>query len=198
MVVITAQLVKDLREETGVGMMDAKNALQEAQGDKEKAKDILRTKGLAKAAKKSERATSEGLVESYIHAGGRIGVLVEVASETDFVARTDEFKSLVHDMAMHIAGAAPLYIAPEDVAPEELEKEQTLARAELKEQGKPAATIEKILPGKIEKYYEQVCLLRQPFIKDQSKTIQDLLGEAVGKMGENIRIKRFARFVLGE
>ncbi len=188
-------LIKDLREQTGAGIMDVKEALEEAGNDKDKAIEILRKKGLAKQAKKADRTANEGLVESYIHAGGRIGVLLEVNCETDFVARTDDFKNLVKEIALHIAASNPLYISKEDVPAEVIEKEKEIYKEQFA--GKPDDVIEKMLEGKVAKYYEEVCLLEQPFVRDGEKTIGGLLGEATGKMGENIQIRRFARFMLG-
>ena len=188
-------LIKDLREQTGAGIMDVKEALEEAGNDKDKAIEILRKKGLAKQAKKADRTANEGLVESYIHAGGRIGVLLEVNCETDFVARTDDFKNLVKEIALHIAASNPLYISKEDVPAEVIEKEKEIYKEQFA--GKPDDVIEKMLEGKVAKYYEEVCLLEQPFVRDGEKTIGGLLGEATGKMGENIKIRRFARFMLG-
>lgn len=188
-------LIKDLREQTGAGIMDVKEALEEAGNDKEKAIEILRKKGLAKQAKKADRTANEGLVESYIHAGGRIGVLLEVNCETDFVARTDDFKNLVKEIALHIAASNPLYISKEDVPAEVIEKEKEIYKEQFA--AKPDDVIEKMLEGKVAKYYEEVCLLEQPFVRDGEKTIGGLLGEATGKMGENIQIRRFARFMLG-
>ena len=176
---ITAALVKELRERTGAGMMDCKKALAATEGDMDKAIDFLREKGLAAAAKKAGRIAAEGLVESYIHGGGRIGVLVEVNCETDFVAKTDAFKSLVKDIAMHIAAANPSYLRREEVPAAELEHE-------------------KMVTGRIEKYYKEVCLLEQPFVKDPDKTISDLITESIAKIGENIAIRRFTRYQLGE
>lgn len=188
-------LIKQLREQTGAGIMDVKEALEEADGDQEVAIEILRKKGLAKQAKKADRAANEGIVESYIHAGGRIGVLVEVNCETDFVARTDEFKNLVKEIALHIAASNPLYISAEDVPTEVIEKEKEIYKEQAGD--KPADVLEKMLEGKVAKYLEEVCLLNQPFVKDGDKTVGELLGEATGKMGENIQVRRFARFMLG-
>ncbi|HMQ01516.1 MAG TPA: translation elongation factor Ts [Candidatus Doudnabacteria bacterium] len=188
-------LIKQLREQTGAGIMDVKEALEEADGDQEVAIEILRKKGLAKQAKKADRAANEGIVESYIHAGGRIGVLVEVNCETDFVARTDEFKNLVKEIALHIAASNPLYISAEDVPTEVIEKEKEIYKEQVGD--KPADVLEKMLEGKVAKYLEEVCLLNQPFVKDGDKTVGELLGEATGKMGENIQVRRFARFMLG-
>lgn len=190
-----ANTIKQLREQTGAGIMDVKEALVEANEDMEKAIEILRKKGLAKQAKKADRAANEGIVESYIHAGGRIGVLVEVNCETDFVARTDDFKALVKEIALHIAAANPLYISSEDVPVEVIEKEKEIYKEQFA--GKPDDVIAKMLEGKIAKYYEEACLLNQPFVKDGDKTIGELLGEATGKMGENIQVRRFTRFMLG-
>lgn len=188
-------LIKELREQTGAGIMDVKEALEESGGDKEKAIEVLRKKGLAKQAKKADRVANEGIIESYIHAGGRIGVLLEINCETDFVARTDDFKNLAKEIALHIAAANPLYISTEDVPTEVIEKEKEIYKEQ--SAGKPDDVIEKMLEGKISKYYEEVCLLNQPFVRDGDKTIGGLLAEATGKMGENIQIRRFARFMLG-
>lgn len=190
-----ANTIKQLREQTGAGIMDVKEALNEAGGDLDKAVEILRKKGLAKQAKKADRAANEGIVESYIHAGGRIGVLVEVNCETDFVARTDDFKALAKEIALHIAASNPLYVSSEDVPMEVIEKEKEIYKEQFA--GKPDDVIEKMLEGKIAKYYEEACLLNQPFVKDGDKTIADLLGEATGKMGENIQVRRFTRYMLG-
>lgn len=190
-----ANTIKQLREQTGAGIMDVKEALTEAGDDMDKAVEILRKKGLAKQAKKSDRTANEGIVESYIHAGGRIGVLVEVNCETDFVARTDDFKALVKEIALHIAAANPLYISSEDVPVEVIEKEKEIYKEQFA--GKPDDVIVKMLEGKIAKYYEEACLLNQPFVKDGDKTIGDLLGEATGKMGEKIEVRRFTRYMLG-
>lgn len=190
-----ANTIKQLREQTGAGIMDVKEALNDAGGDLDKAVEILRKKGLAKQAKKSDRTANEGIVESYIHAGGRIGVLVEVNCETDFVARTDDFKALVKEIALHIAASNPLYISSEDVPMEVIEKEKEIYKEQFA--GKPDDVIAKMLEGKIAKYYEEACLLNQPFVKDGDKTIGDLLGEATGKMGENIQVRRFTRYMLG-
>jgi elongation factor Ts len=195
---ITAKVVQELREKTGAGMMDCKRALTEAGGDFAKAEEVLRKKGLAAAAKKSARAATEGAVASYIHMGGKIGVLVEVNCETDFVARTEGFQALVKDLAMHIAAAAPQYLRREEVPPEVVAKEIEIAKAQMKDQKKPEAILEKIATGKVEKYYEQFCLLDQAFVKDDKKKISEVLTDAVAKIGENIQVRRFARFVLGE
>ncbi|BDG09466.1 translation elongation factor Ts [Anaeromyxobacter paludicola] len=195
---ISATMVKDLREKTGAGMMDCKKALSESGGDFGKAEEYLRKKGLSAAAKKAGRAATEGAVASYIHMGGKIGVLVEVNCETDFVARTDGFQALVKDLSMHIAAAAPQFVRREEVPAEVIEKEMEIARAQAREQKKPEAIIEKIATGKVEKFYKDVVLLEQPFVKDDKKTVQDLVTETVAKIGENVQVRRFARFVLGE
>ena len=195
---ITAAQVKELRDKTNAPMMDCKNALAEAKGDIEAAIVVLRKKGVATAAKKATRATSEGSVASYIHAGGKIGVLVEVNCESDFVARTDDFKELVHDIAMHIAATDPRFVRKEDVTPEAFEKEKDIYRAQAAATGKPAAVVEKIVEGKMGKFYEEVCLLEQPFIKDQTMTVHQLIATVIGKLGENISVKRFARFKVGD
>lgn len=195
---ITAALVKELRERTGAGMMDCKKALAATEGDMDKAIDFLREKGLAAAAKKAGRIAAEGLVESYIHGGGRIGVLVEVNCETDFVAKTDAFKSLVKDIAMHIAAANPSYLRREEVPAAKLEHEKMVLSEQARNEGKPEKIIEKMVTGRIEKYYKEVCLLEQPFVKDPDKTISDLITESIAKIGENIAIRRFTRYQLGE
>lgn len=198
MVEITAALVKELRERTGAGMMDCKKALSATDGDLEKAIDFLREKGLAAAAKKAGRVAAEGLVEAYIHGGGRIGVLVEVNCETDFVAKTDAFKELVKDIAMHIAATNPSYLKREEVPTAELEHEQAVLAEQARNEGKPEKIIEKMVAGRIEKYYKEVCLMEQPFVKDPDKTISDLITESIAKIGENISIRRFTRYQLGE
>ena len=195
---ISAQQVKDLREKTGAPMMDCKQALTEAKGDMEQAIVVLRKKGIASAAKKAARTTSEGLVTSYIHAGGKIGVLVEVNCESDFVARTDDFKELVHDIAMHIAASDPKFVRKEDVSADAFEREKDIYRAQAAATGKPANVVEKIVEGKMSKFYEEVCLLEQPFIKDQSMNVHQLIAAKVGKLGENISVRRFARFKVGD
>jgi elongation factor Ts len=191
-------MVKELREVTGAGMMDCKKVLTETDGNMEKAIDLLREKGLAAAAKKAGRVASEGLVEAYIHGGGRIGVLVEINCETDFVAKTGDFKVLTKDVAMQIAAANPLYVSREEVPESILEHERGILRAQAKNEGKPEKIIEKMVEGRIEKYYKEVCLLEQPFVKDQDKTISQLLTENIAKIGENISVRRFARYQLGE
>ena len=195
---ISANAVKELREKTGAGMMDCKKALAESGGDFSKAEDLLRKKGLASAAKKAGRIAAEGAVGSYIHMGGKIGVLVEVNCETDFVARTEGFQTLVKDIAMQIAAASPLCVRREEVPPAVVEKEMEIARAQARDQKKPEAIVEKMATGKVEKYFKEFVLLEQPFVKDDKKSVQDVLNEAVAKMGENIQVRRFSRFVLGE
>jgi elongation factor Ts len=195
---ITAERVKELRQRTGIGVMECKKALQESKGDIEKAITILRKKGHARAKDKMSRETSEGLVGSYIHLNGKIGVLVEVNCESDFVARNDEFKDLVKIIAMHIAAASPKYISPEDVPKEELEEEKDIVREQFKDSKKPPEIMEKIVQGKLSKFYEEVCLLNQQYIRDDKVSIEKLLTSYIAKFGENIKIKRFARFELGE
>ena len=194
---IKSTLVRDLRERTGAGMMDCKKALEESAGDVDKAIEFLRIRGLSKAAKKAGRETSEGLVFSYIHPGNRIGVLIEVNCETDFVARTDEFQSLVKNLAMHIAAAAPLGVSRDDIPADLLAKEKELFRAQALEEGKPAAVVDKIVQGRVEKFYAEAALLDQIYVKDNDKKVGDLVNEAIAKLGENIKVARFARFQLG-
>ncbi len=195
---ISAAQVKDLRERTGAGMMDCKKALAETQGDFEKAIDYLRKKGIASASKKAGRATKEGAVTSYIHGEGRVGVLLEVNCETDFVARTEQFRALVKDLSMHIAAAAPQWVRPEEVPADIVAREKEIAIDQMKASGKPAAVLEKIAEGKMKKFYEDTCLINQVYVKDSDKTIEQVLKEAIAALGENISIRRFARFVLGE
>lgn len=195
---ISASLVKELRERTGAGMMDCKKALAETGGDIEKAADYLREKGLAAAAKKAGRIAAEGLVESYIHGAGRIGVLVEINCETDFVAKTDDFKALARDIAMQIAASRPEYVRREDVPAGAVQKERDILRAQALNEGKPEKIVDKMVEGRIEKYYKEVCLLEQPFIKNPDVTVQQLITEKIAKIGENISVRRFARFELGE
>jgi len=195
---ISATQVKELREKTGAPMMDCKQALTEAKGDMEQAVVVLRKKGVSVAAKKATRVTSEGSVASYIHAGGKIGVLVEINCESDFVARTEDFKELVHDIAMHIAASDPKFVRKEDVTPEAYEREKDIFRAQAIASGKPANIAEKMVEGKMAKFYEEVCLLEQPFIKDQAVSIAQLIAAKIGKLGENIAVRRFARFKVGE
>ena len=195
---ITAEMVKTLRERTGAGMMDCKKALSETNGDVDKAIDYLREKGLAAASKKAGRVATEGMVESYIHAGGRIGVLVEVNCETDFVAMTDGFKTLVKDIAMHIAAANPLYINREEVPAEIIAHERDILKAQAMNEGKPENIAEKMVEGRVEKYYKENCLMDQVFVKDGEQSITDLIKASIAKMGENISIRRFVRYNLGE
>ena len=195
---VTAQMVKELRERTSAPMMDCKAALTEADGDMDKAVEILRKKGIASAEKKSGRIASEGAVGSYIHAGGKIGVLVEVNSETDFVARTDEFQDLVRDIAMHIAAADPRYLDREEVTQADLDRERDIFREQALASGKPENVVDRIVEGKLGKYYSENCLLEQAFVKDPDKTVGELITEKVAKIGENIRVRRFVRYALGE
>ncbi|MBN1876167.1 MAG: translation elongation factor Ts [Anaerolineae bacterium] len=195
---ITAEMVKELRLSTGVGILDCRKALQVAEGDFDKAVDYLREKGLAKAAKRMSREAKDGMIASYIHAGGRIGVLVEVNCETDFVARTEEYKAMVNEIAMQIAAMSPKYVQREDIPETVLEHERALYRAQTLEEGKPEHVVDRIVEGRLNKFYEEVCLLEQAYIRDDSKKIDDLIKEAINKTGENIVIRRFARFELGE
>jgi len=195
---ITAEMVRQLRERTGSGMMDCKKALTEANGDMEKAIEILRERGLAAAAKKAGRIAAEGVVDAYIHGNGRIGVLVEVNIETDFAAKNEEFRQFVKDIAMQIAAAKPEYVRREEVPADVIEKEMNILRAQARNEGKPEKVIEKMVEGRIEKYFKEVCLLEQPWIKDPDKTIKDLVAEKIATIGENISIRRFARFDMGE
>ena len=195
---ITAAMVKELREITGAGMMECKAALQEAGGDKDKALNLLREKGLAKAAKRAGRKASQGLVESYIHLGGKVGVMVEVNCETDFVARNDEFKAFVRDICLQIAATNPLYLNKADVPQGELENEKEILRKQALNEGKPEKIVDKIVSGRIEKYYQENCLMEQAFVKDPDITITGLLNEKIAKIGENILIRRYIRFELGE
>ncbi|HTU50374.1 MAG TPA: translation elongation factor Ts [Acidobacteriaceae bacterium] len=195
---ISAGMVKELREKTGAPMMDCRNALTEAKGDMEEAVVVLRKRGMASAAKKASRTASEGAVGTYIHAGGKIGVLLEINCESDFVARTPDFQELLKDISMHIAATDPRYIRKEDVTAEDLEREKEIYRAQAAQTGKPAPVIEKIVEGKMSKFYEEVCLLEQPFIKEQTVTIAQLIAQKVGKLGENIQVRRFARFKVGD
>lgn len=195
---MSAQMVKELREKCGAGMMDCKRALEETGGDVDAAVTLLRKKGMAAADKKSSRAANEGLVDSYIHGGGTIGVMIEVNCETDFVARNDEFKAFVHDVAMHIAAASPRYVSREEIPEEVVAAELDIYTAQARETGKPANVLAKIAEGKLNKWFEQITLLEQPFVKDPEKTIDVLRRELVAKVGENIEVRRFARFQLGE
>jgi len=198
MVQISAAMVKELRDATGSGIMDCKRVLADAEGDMEKAIDLLRKKGLAKAAKRAGRSTSEGVIYSYIHTGAKLGVLLEVNCESDFVAKTDDFQAFAKNIAMHVAAANPVGLNPEDVDPAIIEKEREIFRAQMLEEGKPENIIEKIVEGKVEKFYKDVCLMSQQYVKDPQQTISDVLKETIGKIGENIQIKRFARFQIGE
>ena len=195
---ISATDVKNLRERTGAGMMDCKNALTEANGDVEKAIELLREKGLAAAVKKSGRIAAEGIVESYIHMGGKIGVLLEVNCETDFVAKTPEFKAFVHDIAMHIAAANPTYISEEEVSEDDIEKEKAILRAQALNEGKPEKIVDKMVEGRILKFKKEICLLEQPFVKDPDKTIKQLVTEQIARIGEKVSVRRFVRYEMGE
>ncbi len=192
------EMVKALRERTGAGVLDCKRALEETGGDLEEATRLLRQRGLAIAAKKASRVAQEGLVEAYIHAGGRLGALVEINCETDFVARTEEFQRLAHDLAMQVVASNPHYLCPEDIPPEVLEEKKRLFLSELEEQNKPEHLWERIVEGRLERYYDQVCLLRQPFIKDEGLTVEEVIIEGIAKLGENIVVRRFVRYELGE
>jgi elongation factor Ts len=196
-VTITSQMVKELRDKTNAGMMDCKKALTDTGGDMEKAVDLLRQKGLAVAAKRAGRETKEGVVEAYIHAGGKLGVMVEVGCETDFVAKTDDFKAFAKNVAMHIAAANPVAVNRAEVPPEVLQREKDIYVNQALESGKPQQIVEKIVVGKVEKYLADICLMEQKYVKNDELTIQDLLNELVAKMGENISIKKFARFQIG-
>jgi elongation factor Ts len=195
---IDAKQVKELREKSGAPMGDCLKALQEAKGDMEQAFVVLRKRGMASAQKKASRSTNEGAVGTYIHAGGKIGVLLELNCESDFVARTEDFQELLKDISMHIAATDPRYVRKEDVTPEDMEREKEIYRAQAAATGKPAPVVEKIVEGKMSKFYEEVCLLEQPFIKEQSMTITQLIAQKVGKLGENITVRRFARFKVGD
>lgn len=194
---IDLKLIQELRDKTGLGMMDCKKALQESDGDVEKAIEILRKKGAAVAAKRSSKKTAEGIVSSYIHPGSRVGVLLEINCETDFVARTEDLAKFAHDICMHIAALKPLYLSPEDVDPKFLEHEKDILREQLVGSGKPEKIIDQILEGKLKKLYSEVCLLEQPFVKDDQKTVKEALEDVIARTGENIKIKRFARFDIG-
>ena len=194
---ITAQLVKDLRERTGAGMMECKSALQEAKGDPAEAEVVLRKRGIASASKKSSRATKQGLIGAYIHHGGQLGVMLEVDCESDFVARTDDFKTLAHDLAMHIAAADPQYVRKEDVPAAVIEKEKEIQRARAINEGKPENVADKIVEGRMGKFYEEVCLYQQPFVKENTLTVEELIKTKIAKLGENIGVARFTRFKVG-
>ncbi len=198
MAVITTEMVKQLRDKTGAGMMDCKRALEETQGDAEKAIEYLRKKGAATAAKRADKETNQGVVEAYIHAGGRIGSMVELNCETDFVAKTPEFKQLAHDIAMQIAAMSPRYISREQVSKEAIDKELEIYKAQAVNEGKPANIAEKIAQGRLEKFYQEFVLLEQSFIKDSGKTIKDLIDEQTAKVGEKVSVRRFQRYHLGE
>ncbi len=195
---IDAKQVKSLRDTTGAGIMDCKKALQEAGGDAEKALRILREKGLAEVKKRAGRATTEGVIDAYIHLNNRVGVLIEVNCETDFVARNEQFLSMVHDIAMHIAAASPLYISAEDIPEEVIASEKEIYRTQALNEGKPEKVVEKIVEGRLKKFYEQVCLLHQPFVKDQDITVGDLVTRVAANTGENISVRRFVRYQVGE
>lgn len=195
---ITAAVVKELREKTGAGMMDCKKALSETGGDLDKAVDYLRQKGLAAAAKKASRVAADGAVGAYVHPGGKIGVLVEINCETDFVARTTEFQALLKDIAMQVAAANPRYVRRDEVSVEEFEKEKQIYRQQALESGKPEKVVDKIVEGKMDRFYSEVCLLEQSFIKDPDKKVLDVINDAIARMGENIQVRRFARYHLGE
>ncbi len=195
---VSASDVKALRERSGAGMMDCKNALTEANGDIEKASELLREKGLAAAVKKAGRIAAEGIVDSYIHMGGKIGVMVEVNCETDFVAKTDEFKTFVRDIAMHIAASNPMYISEDEVDPAVLAKEKEILTAQALNEGKPANVVEKMVEGRIKKFKKEICLLDQPFVKDTDKSVQDVVTDQIAKIGEKISIRRFTRYEMGE
>lgn len=195
---ITAQMVKELREKTGSGMMDCKKALAEADGDMEQAIVILREKGMAKTAKKADRIAAEGVVASYIHMGGRIGAMVEINCETDFVAQTDKFQRFAKDVAMHIAAANPKYLSEDEVPEAEVAKEREILKVQALNEGKPEKIVEKMVDGRMKKFYKEICLLDQPYIKDPDMTIGDLVKEMIMDIGENVKIRRFARFEMGE
>lgn len=195
---VSSKDVAALRQKTGLGMMDCKKALEAVDGNFEKAEDYLRTKGIAKGESRSGRSTGEGLVESYIHPGGRIGVLVEIGCETDFVSRSDDFKDLVHQISMHIAAAAPLYVNQENIPQEKIDREMNIYREQILAENKPAELVDKIAEGKLKKYYKEFCLEEQPFIRDTDKSVKDVVLETAGKLKENIQIRRFSRFALGD
>ncbi|MBX7251185.1 MAG: translation elongation factor Ts [Candidatus Promineofilum sp.] len=195
---ITAEMVKELRGLTGAGVLEAKKALEQTEGDFEKAIDILREKGAARAAKRADRAAKEGLIELYAHPGGRVGVMLELNCESDFVARTEGFRELAHNLALHIAAAAPRYLRAEDVPAAEIERETAVLKAQAMSEGKPEAIAEKIVAGRITKFYEEICLLEQPFVKDEKVKIKDMLADAVRTTGENMMVRRFVRYQLGE
>lgn len=195
---VTADKIKELRERTGAGILDCKKALQKTSGEIEKAIDMLREKGLAAAAKKAGRIASEGIVDSYIHMGGRIGVLIEVNCETDFVAKTDNFKSFVKNMAMQVAASSPRFVKREDVSAQDVEKEREILKHQALNEGKPEHIVEKMVEGRLSKFYKEICLLEQPYIRDPEKTVEEVLKETIAKIGENIVIRRFVRYEMGE
>ncbi|HYT56408.1 MAG TPA: translation elongation factor Ts [Verrucomicrobiae bacterium] len=195
---VSASVVKELREKTGAGMMDCKKALAETAGDVQKAVDYLRQKGLAAATKKADRVAADGAVAAYVHAGGKLGALVEINCETDFVARTTEFQALLKDIAMQVAAANPRYVRREEIPEAELDKEKTIYRQQALESGKPEKIVDKIVEGKMERFYSEICLLEQSFIKDQDKKVSEIINDAIARLGENIQIRRFARYHLGE
>jgi elongation factor Ts len=195
---ITSAMIKELRVTTGAGMLDCKKALEETNGDIEKAIELLREKGLSAASKKSGRIAGEGIVDSYIHLGGKIGVLVEVNCETDFVAKTDAFKSFVKDIAMHIAAINPQYVSKEDVPEDIIEKEKSILKSQALNEGKPEKIVDKMVEGRIKKFYKEICLLEQPFVKDTDKSVEDVVKEQISKIGENVKIRRFIRYQMGE
>ena len=195
---ITAQLVKDLRERTGAGMMECKSALKEANGDLPEAEIVLRKRGIQSAGKKSSRATKQGLIGTYIHHGGQLGVMLEVNCESDFVARTDDFKELVHDLAMHVAAADPQFVRKEDVTPAAIEREKDIQKARVIAEGKPEKVADKIVEGRMAKFYEEVCLYQQPFVKENTISVEDLIKTKIAKLGENITVARFTRFKVGD
>ena len=195
---ITTSMIKELRQATAAGVLDCKKALETSGGDPEKAKAYLQEKGLAAAAKKADRAAEEGLIEAYVHAGGRVGALIELNCETDFVARTEAFKELAHDLAMQVVATNPLCLAPADIPPGVLEEEKSKYQTQARDMGKPERIIDRIVEGKLQKYYQEVCLLEQPFIKDDDLTVQDIITQMIAKSGENIVVRRFVRFELGD
>jgi len=195
---ITVAMIKELRQETGAGVLDCREALEAASGDFENAVAALREKGLAEVAERADRVAADGRVEAYVHPGNRVAVMLELNCETDFVARTDDFKTLAHDLALHIAFASPRYLAREDVPEEVIEDERSDYRAQALEEGKPEHVVDRIVEGRLDKFYQQVCLLEQPFVKDDDRTIQDLIADAIAKLGENIVMRRFVRYQLGE
>ena len=195
---VGADLVKKLREKTGAGMMDCKRALEKSGGDMDEATDYLRKQGMAQAAKKASRTAKEGIIYSYIHPGDKLGVLLELNCETDFVARTEDFQLLAKDIAMQIAATNPLVVTRSDLKPETIDKEKEIYRTQAKNEGKPEKIIERIVEGKLEKYFQEVCLLEQPFVKDQDRSLKDRIDETIAKLGENLAVKRFVRFRLGE